>query len=367
MIEKNDFKSKKVVIKISSNLLNPDLDFDIIKKLAQDISILIKNNFNVIIVTSGAVMHGVKILKYDKKPTLMPLLQSAASIGQIQLMAKYRAEFERHDLITAQILVSMDDFRIRKRYLNLRNTVEALLEIGAIPIFNENDSVNTEELKFGDNDQLSALLTVMVDFDTLIILTDVNGLYDKDPNENNDAKLIERIDDLDEKYFNYTSSKVSKFSSGGMFKKLESAFKAAKGGVNVFIGNGFNASILNIVKQEEIGTYISASPIKTNARKKWLGLSPTHKGEVIIDKGALKALLGNSSLLASGITNVNGSFVRGSLINIIHDHKKIAQGLTNYSSKEIDLIKGRKSSEFGSLIKNSDYIEVIHKNNIVLL
>lgn len=369
MIEKykNKKNIKKIIIKISSNLLNPDIDFNIIKKLAEEISILKSKNFDIIIVTSGAVLHGLKILKYDKKPTYLPLLQSTAAIGQIQLMTRYKSIFNEYNLISAQILVSIDDFRVRKRYLNLRNTVESLLEINAIPIFNENDSINTEELKFGDNDNLSSLITVMMDFDLLIILTDVNGLYDKDPNKYQDAKLFLNIDDMNEKYLEFTNSSVSKYSSGGMKAKIEASLTATKAGVDVFIGNGFKSSILKIIENNEFGTYIKGNAYNVKARKKWLGFSPTEKGDVIIDEGAYKALENNYSLLASGIIDVNGNFSRGSLINIIFSRKKIAQGLTNYSSKEIDLIKGKKSSEFNNYIKNCDYQEIIHKNNLYLL
>ena len=346
----NNKKVKKIIIKISSNLLNPDLDFDIIKEITKEISTLKSKNYQFIIITSGAVIHGVKILKYDKKPGYLPLLQAAAAIGQIQLMTRYQSIFMNHGLISSQILVSIDDFKVRKRYLNLRNTIETLLEINAIPIINENDSINTEELKFGDNDHLSSLITLMMDFDMLIILTDVNGLYNKDPNKYNDAQLINNIYDLNEKYLEYTSSSISRYTSGGMKTKIESALKVTKAGVNVFIGNGFNSSIIKILENKELGTYIKGNTKNVNARKKWLGFSPTEKGDVLIDEGAYKALQNNFSLLASGISGVNGNFGRGSLINVIFSDKKVAQGLTNYSSKEIDLIKGKKSSDFNNYL-----------------
>ena len=364
---KNKKKPKKIIIKISSNLLKPDKDFNIIEKIAKEISILKLKNYQFIIVTSGAVMHGIKVLKYDKRPKYLPLLQATAAIGQIQLMTRYQSIFIKHDLISAQILVSIDDFKVRKRYLNLRNTIESLLEINAIPIINENDSINTEELKFGDNDHLSSLITLMVDFDILILLTDVNGLYDRDPNKYKDAKLIHNIDNLNEKHLDYTSSSISKYSSGGMKTKIEAALKVTKAGVDVFIGNGFKTSILKILNNKEIGTQIKGSAISVRARKKWLGFTPTEKGEVHIDEGACKALYNNYSLLASGISAVSGNFSRGSLINVIFLGEKIAQGLANYSSKEIDLIKGKKSSDFSNFLKNCDYKEVIHKNNLFLL
>ncbi|MCK4798360.1 MAG: glutamate 5-kinase [Spirochaetes bacterium] len=358
---------KKIVVKISSNLLNPENNIDIIKKIAEEISTLLKKDFKVIIVTSGAVMHGIKILKFDKKPDCLPLLQAAASIGQIKLMNRYQSVLEKYNIISAQILVSTDDFKIRKRYLNLRNTLESLLDIGAIPIFNENDSINTEELKFGDNDHLSALITVMMNFDMLIILTDVDGLYNKDPKKTRDAALITNIENLDNKHLKFTNSNVSEYSSGGMRTKIEAALKSTKAGVDVYIGNGFKTSLTKIIDKKEYGTYIKAKKTNAGARKKWLGFSPTEKGQIYIDKGAYKALKNNSSLLSIGIVKVIGNFDRGSLINVVYFNEKIAQGLSNYSSKEIELIKGKKSSELYKFLKSNDYKEVIHKNNLCML
>jgi glutamate 5-kinase len=325
---------KKIVIKISSNLLNPKNHIDIIEKLALEIKILIKKHYKIIIVTSGAVMHGLKALKLDKKPDYVPLLQGAASIGQIKLMNRYQTAFEKHDLIAAQILVSADDFRIRKRYLNLKNTIQSLLDIGAIPIFNENDSVNTEELKFGDNDHLSALITIMADFELLVILTNVKGLFNKDPNINKDAEFIPLIENLNQEYLKFASSKTSEFTTGGMKTKIEASLKSVKSGINVFIGQGLSSSLLKIIDRKETGTYILSNAKKTHARKKWLGTSPTVKGDIYIDNGAYDALKNNSSLLASGIISVKGNFQRASLINIHSSTGKVAQGLSNYSSKE---------------------------------
>lgn len=358
---------KKIVIKISSNLLDPDNNKNIIQKICKDVDTLAKKGFEIIIVTSGAVMYGMKALKYTKRPEELPLLQSAASIGQIKLMSNYQNILEKYGLVSAQILVSTDDFRVRRRYLNLRNTVESLLEIGAIPIFNENDSINTEELKFGDNDHLSALITIMMNFDMLVILSDVDGLYDKDPKKNKDAVLIKNIDDISEKHLKLTNSKVSEFSSGGMKTKVEAAIKATKAGINVYIGNGLKASILKVVNKTEVGTYIGSKRSRSNARKKWLGLTPTEQGTIFIDDGAGKALRKNSSLLAIGITNVEGNFNKGSLIEIICNVEKIAQGLTNFSSEEIKLIKGKRTSEFNKYLDNISYKEVVHKNNLYIL
>jgi glutamate 5-kinase len=359
---------KKIVIKISSNLLNPDNKTDIIEKLTDEIVKLKKNGFDIIIVTSGAVMHGVQTLKFDKKPESLPLLQSCAAIGQITLMTRYQMILKKHNLIPAQILVSTDDFKIRDRYLNLRNTIDSLLNLGIIPIFNENDTINTEELKFGDNDHLSSLITLMMNFEMLIILTDVDGFYDSDPKSNPGAQLIHKIDEIEDKHLNFASDSVSKFTSGGMKKKLESAGRASKAGVNVFIGNGFKISIEKIINSTELGTYIKGKTIKVNAKQKWLGFTPSEKGSVFIDEGAFKALTQkNSSLLASGIYDISGNFRKGSLISVYYKDKKLAQGLSNYSSKDIQLIKGKKSSEFAKYLKSCDYEEVIHKNNMFII
>lgn len=359
---------KKIVVKISSNLLNPDNEVDLIDKLAKEIVELRKEDVEVIIVTSGAVMHGVKVLKMDSKPEQLPLLQSCAAIGQISLMTRYQDIFRKHDLVPAQILVSNEDFNIRSRYLNLRNMVSSLLSINAIPIFNENDSVNTKELKFGDNDQLSSLVTLMMDYDLLIILTDVDGFYDSDPKSDPNAKLIRLVEQVDNDILSYAKDTVSKFTTGGMKRKMEASGRVAKAGVDVFIGNGHKVSIRKIVKGEEIGTFIKSNTKNIHARERWLGFTPSEKGFVFVDEGAFKALTNNnSSLLASGITSVGGDFGKGSLISIFFKDKKIAQGLTNYSSRDLELIKGKKSNDYSKYIKSCDYKEVIHKNNLYLL
>jgi len=359
---------KKIVVKISSNLLNPDNNIDIVEKITKEISELKIKGYQIIIVTSGAVMHGVKKINLTEKPSSIPLLQSCAAMGQIDLMQRYKTEFEKYNMIPAQILVSTDDFNNRKRYLNLINTVNTLLNLTAIPIFNENDSINIEELKFGDNDHLSALITLMMDFDMLILLTDVDGLYDKDPRENKDAQLIKCINKLDDSCLRSINSKVSKFSSGGMKAKIESSKKVANAGIDVFIGNGFNVKLENIINYKENGTYIYGEKEKVNARLRWIGFSPVNKAKIFIDEGAYKALVfKKSSLLASGIIKVEGHFSKGALVGIYFNEKKIAQGLTNYPSKDLQLIKGFKSQDFHKVIKNPDYEEVIHRNNMYLL
>ena len=360
---------KKIVVKISSNLLNPDNKIDLIEKLSSQILSLVDNGNKVIVVTSGAVMSGLKILNFTKKPDILPLLQSCASVGQINLMARYKEHFLKHKLTPAQILVSTEDFNNRIRYLNLRNAIDALLSFNnVIPIFNENDSINTNELKFGDNDQLSSLIALMMGVDILIILTDVDGFFDGDPKSDPNVKLIDNIETVNNKLLKYATDKTSLYTSGGMRKKIESAGRAAKGGITVFIGNGYKISLEKIVKNEEYGTYIRPSKKALSSRQRWVGFGPVDNGIIYIDEGAYVALSKkHSSLLASGIVSVEGIFSKGHLISIYHNDEKIAQGLTNYSSKDIEIIKGKKSNEFYKILQSYDYDEVIHKNNLILL
>ncbi len=359
---------KKIVVKISSNLLNPDNETNLIENLAKETAFLKSQNNQIIIVTSGAVMHGVKTLKMDAKPKNLPLLQSCAAIGQIGLMKRYDEIFKKYNLIPAQILVSNEDFNIRSRYLNLRNMVTELLSIGAIPVFNENDSVNTKELKFGDNDQLSSLVTLMMDFDILAILTDVDGFFDSDPKSNPNAKLIRTIEKIDDDILSCAKNTVSKFTTGGMKRKMEASGRVAKAGVEVFIGNGFKVSIKKIIEGDEIGTYIKKTAKIMQARERWLGFTPSEKGQIFVDEGAYNALTKKkSSLLASGIVNINGEFGKGSLVSVFFKDTKIAQGLSNFSSKEIEALKGKKSSEFHKYLKDPGYEEVIHRNNMFLV
>ncbi|HBD94891.1 MAG: glutamate 5-kinase [Spirochaetes bacterium GWF1_31_7] len=355
-----------IVVKISSNLINPDNSIDVLDTIACDIEKLKAEGHSVVIVTSGAVMYGMKALKLVKRPDTVPLLQTCASIGQIALMTRFQKTFEKYSIIPGEILLSTDDFNIRSRYLNLRNTIKTLLSNSAVPVINENDTINIEELKLGDNDHLSSLISIMLDFDMLIILTDVDGLYNADPKKTPKAQLIEHVESIDDGVISLASDSTSLFTTGGMKKKLISASKAAKSGIQVFIGNGFMVSVKKVVSGTERGTYIQSGE-KISARKKWIAFAPGENASISIDDGAHSALLNNgASLLASGITSVQGAFLRGALISIFHETKKIAQGLSNYSSEELELIKGKKSKDI-QLIISDYYEEVIHKNNLYLL
>ncbi|MCG8571045.1 MAG: glutamate 5-kinase [Spirochaetes bacterium] len=360
---------KNVVIKVSSNLINPDNQIDIVDKIAYHTHHLQESGFNVIIVTSGAVMYGMKKLNLNLRPDSLPLLQSCAAIGQISLMQRFRSIFEKYQLIPAQILVSADDFNVRKRYLNMRNTIGSLISQGAIPVFNENDTINTDELKLGDNDHLSMLITIMMDFEMLVILTDVDGVYNSDPRENPNAELLTHIDHLDESIRQLASEySSSEYSIGGMKKKLESTTKAVKAGIDVFIGNGYKVDVLNILKGTERGTYIKGLETQHNARKKWLAFAPSKNARIVVDQGAKEALAKKkSSLLPSGIIAVDGNFEQGSLIGIYYKDHKIAQGLTNYSSSDISLIKGKKTPDIKRFFHGDFYTEVIHKDNLYLI
>ncbi len=357
-----------IVVKLSSNLINPDNSIDVIDRIAADIVKLKANGNNVIIVTSGAVMYGMKTLGYKSRPDSMPLLQSCASIGQIHLLGRYQSTFQKYGLIPAEILLSADDFKVRSRYLNLRNTMKNLVNLGVIPVINENDSVNTSELKFGDNDNLSSLITLMIDFDMLLLLTDVDGVYDKDPKHNKDANLLKQIKISDISIMDGISDSGSTFTVGGMKKKLEASFRAVQAGITVFIGNGFKVRLTNVVEDNENGSYLVPDGRKVSARKKWIAFAPSGKSSIIVDEGACTALLKKeSSLLASGIMSVEGNFMRGTLVSIYCDGEKIAQGLSNYSSDELDLIKGKKSKDIKAILSSVFYEEVIHKNNLIIL
>lgn len=353
-----------IVVKLSSNLINPANAIDVVERIAKEAEILKKNGNQVVIVTSGAVMYGMKTLGLSRRPEEVPQLQSCASIGQIFLMKRFQETFAKYNLVPGEVLLSADDFHHRKRYLNLRNTIKTLLGYGAIPVINENDTINIEELKLGDNDHLSSLISIMLDFDQLIILTDVDGVYDRDPKSDSNAQLIKQIDKIDDGILSFASDKTSLFTTGGMKKKLSSADKATKAGICVFIGNGFKTSLQKIITRDEIGTYIMPSA-HLSARTKWLAFSPSEESSIYIDEGAKKAIE-KSSLLPSGITNISGAFRRGSLVSIYCGDEKIAQGLSNYSSEELELIKGKKSFEIKEIISDF-YEEAIHKNNLYLL
>ncbi len=366
-------KAHNIILKIGSTVLidsERKLNPARFMELAEDISLL-KNEGKVItIVSSGAIAGGVSLLGMKGYPKSIEDKQAVAAIGQPYLMKLYDEAFSRYNIKIAQILLTHDDFSDRTRYVNARGTITNLLRMGIIPIVNENDTVSTEEIKIGDNDTLSAKLTGIVDADLLIILSDIDGLYDRDPKKFPDAKFIPVVEKIGEEWLKYATDSKNILSVGGMRTKIEAGMIACSYGAGVLIVNGKENHVLRrVFAGEELGTLFKPKFMDINARKFWIGFTRKPKGDIIIDQGAKKAIIeGNRSLLPRGIKGVNGSFDKHDTVRIITEKGiEIGRGITNYSSSQIKLIAGAKTSEIEKRLGFKGPDEAIHRDNMIIL
>lgn len=365
---------KRIVVKVgTSTLANADgsLNEDKIKQIVANLSEL-NENAEVVFVTSGAVGAGMGQMKLAHKPKSIVEKQALAAIGQVSLIHLYQILFWAHGKTIAQLLLTKDDFSDRRRYLNMRSVLRSLLAKKIIPVINENDPVVGEGIrgvKVGDNDTLSALVAGLIEADLLVILTDIDGLYDKNPSVFADAKFINLVENLDDSIRAAAGAEGSKFGTGGMRTKITAAEMATKNGTHLIIANG--ADPRNIVRAAhgcEVGTLFLAGKNRINSRKYWLAYSAADKGSVAIDAGAAKALKEGKSLLAVGIREVASEFERGETLAIKDaSGQALARGITNYSSAELALIKGRKSEEIEAVLGYKYEDEALHIDNIALI
>ncbi len=365
--------SKRWVIKIGSSLVTDDgrgLDAVAIKSWTEQIAELRKQGKEILLVSSGAVAEGMVRLNWNTRPDALHELQAAAAVGQMGLVQTYESCFKQHDILSAQILLTHDDLSDRKRYLNARSTLRSLLQFGVIPIINENDTVATDEIRFGDNDTLAALVANLVEADALIILTDQQGLFSEDPRKNPDAEFISCGQASDVRLHKMASSSGGTLGQGGMSTKLSAAQRAARSGTATLITSGRNENaLLKITDSEELGTLLLPDAEPIAARKQWLAGHLKVCGKLALDKGASEVLLSSGkSLLAVGVTSVSGNFVRGDMVACInHEGKKIAHGLVNYNAIESAKIRGKSSNEIESILGYVDEAELIHRDNLVLV
>lgn len=371
---KEYLKSKhRIVIKVGSSTLthhNGLLNLEKIEMLVRQIADLHNRGFEVMLVTSGAIGAGMGKLGLKTRPKTIPEKQAAAAVGQGILLHMYEKIFSEYGQIVAQLLLTREDVNDRGRFLNIRNAFFALLEKGVIPIINENDAVAVDEIKFGENDTLSALVSSIAEANLLIILSDIDGLFNENPKNNPDAKLISWVEEINEELESSAGDAGSLVGTGGMISKLKAGKIAVSSGTSMVIANGSIPGILGrIVKGEEVGTWFKAKEQPLQARKHWIAYSTGSKGSLIIDEGALKALIvERKSLLASGIKEVISSFTKGSVVSVSDENGlEIARGMVNYSSSEIELIKGLKSAQIERTLGYKDYDEVIHRNNMVIV
>ncbi|MFP3983471.1 MAG: glutamate 5-kinase [Desulfurivibrionaceae bacterium] len=363
---------KRVVVKVGSAVLASPagLNQEVIAGLVRDLSFLYREGKEIILVSSGAVAAGRQKLSLKKNALDLKEKQAAAAVGQADLIRCYERHFEASGQNVAQILLTHDDLAHRHRYLNIRNTISTLFAWGIIPIVNENDTVSAEELRFGDNDNLGALLTNLIEADMLICLTDVEGLYTGNPGLDNEARLIHTVSRIDKDIYAMAGMSGSSLGTGGMQSKIQAAkMVSARGGCS-FIGPGREPGVLQkLFNRELVGTFFLPRRDRITSRKHWIAYTLRPKGKLYLDQGACRALTeGGRSLLPSGIRKVRGDFGVGAPVHCLdHDHKAIAAGLVNYSSGEIAAIQGAQSKDIESIIGYKDSDEVIHRDNLVLL
>jgi glutamate 5-kinase len=363
---------KRLVIKIGSNILasaEQGLNTKRLRSITEDISHAIDMGFEAVIVSSGAVAAGLKKLGLKGKPDDIKLKQAAAAIGQSSLMWAYEHHFAEFDKKVAQVLLTRDDIADRQRYINAKNTLFTLISYGVIPLINENDPIAVDEIKFGDNDMLAALAASLVEADMLIILSDVDGLYSKDPKYKT-ARIIKCVEKITPDIEKLAGSKGSTVGTGGMYSKVLAAKQAADHGIPVVIINGRkNGLIKKLLQGNKVGTYFQPKKQKLSSKKGWIAYGVKSKGAIHIDEGAVKALTSmGRSLLPSGITRVEGNFEVGDYVRCVSKTgKKIAKGLTNYSSKDLARIKGKKTSEIDKILGYKYSDEIIHRDNLVVV
>jgi len=365
-----------LVVKIGSNILlceNEGLNLDFIRSLASSVADVQKKIKNIVIVSSGAVGAGFRHLGFSSRPKNITDRQACAAIGQARLIWLYEKEFENFGKSVAQILITKDDFSNSRRCLNARYAIRRLHEFGVIPIINENDTVVVDELKyfesFGDNDNLSALVAGLIGADLLLILSDVEGLYDKNPSVYPDAKLIHDVQYIDENLMNAAGESVSGVGTGGMGSKLKAAKKALDAGCHVGIINGRNTeNITRFINGDLVGTYFSHTEDVYRIRKFWIAHAASVKGTISIDAGAVKAIVDmKKSLLPSGVVNIEGRFGIGDIISVTDSAGlEIAKGKARYSSKDMRQIMGRKSAEIFDILGYKFSDEVIHRDDLVV-
>lgn len=371
--------TKCLVVKVGSSLVTNNgegLDRAAIAAWAGQIARLVKPSQEnkqpkqVVLVSSGAVAEGMQRLGWKKRPTAVNELQAAAAVGQMGLVQMYESCFGQHGLHTAQVLLTHDDLADRKRYLNARSTLRTLLDLNVIPIINENDTVVTDEIRFGDNDTLASLVANLIEADALVILTDQSGLYSADPRKNSQAQFIQHATAGAPELETMAGGAGSTIGSGGMLTKVLAAKRAARSGAHTVIASGHEKDVLvRLVAGEVIGTHLRAEQIKTLAKKQWLADHLRISGKVILDAGAVKALLEDGkSLLPIGVVAVDGSFERGDVVACIDTHgKEIARGLVNYNAVETARILRQPSSEITRILGYVDEPELMHRDNLVLL
>lgn len=365
-------RSKRIVVKVGTSTITTEsggVDHAQLKTLTDQVANLVRSGKQVVVVTSGAIAAGVEALGLKKRPSAIPELQAAASVGQGLLLHEYARRLSEHGIKVGQVLLAQSDVAHRQQFLNARNAFRTLLDFGVVPIVNENDATAVDEIKLGDNDLLAAIVTNIAEADLLILLTDTDGLYSCDPRLGN-AHLIEVVSDITPEIEELAGGAGSCFSSGGMYTKVQAAKAATYGGVAVVVANGRRPNVLEeIIEGEGVGTLFSPSRRRIDSRRLWIAFGKTSMGIIRVDAGARRALEdGGKSLLPAGVVGAEGDFSVGDAVDVVDERGEVfAKGLTNYSRDEIEIIKGLRSDEISSALSDAESDEVIHRDCLVIL
>ncbi len=365
--------ARTVVVKVGTNVLTDDrglLDFNRVIDLSAQVIRLMKSGRKVVLVSSGAIGAGVGQLNLGRRPVLLPHLQACAAVGQSVLMWSYQKALADHGVHPAQILLTASDFDHRTRYLNARNTILSLFEWGCLPIINENDTVSVAEIKFGDNDQLAALVTNLLHAPLLVLLTNVDGLYSADPREDASAQLLATVPAIDSRIAGMASDTKSALGMGGMRSKLRAARIVTASGESVIMANGSENGVLDrIFAAEPVGTLFLPHGTNIPSWKRWLGYTARPKGKLLTDEGAQKAVLGGGkSLLPIGVVRVTGRFGKGDVVAICNaSGEEYARGLINYAAEEAGRICGLRTDQIADALGGLRYEEMVHRDNLVIL
>ncbi|MBI3554516.1 MAG: glutamate 5-kinase [Elusimicrobia bacterium] len=362
-------KPRRVVVKLGSGVLSAGkdrLDLEVVRRLAREIAAFSTGAHEAIVVSSGAILAGREKLGLKVRPATVQLKQAVAAVGQSRLMRAWEESFARQRRTVAQILLTREDVRHRNRYLNARNTIFALLRLGAVPVINENDTVADEEIKFGENDVLSALVAGLCDAELLVLLTDQDGLYTADPRLDPAARLIPSVG---EGHFQAKLGRAGATGSGGMESKVRAARMAATAGITAVIANGFvPGTLARVLAGEEVGTRFLPRAAPMDKRKAWLAFASHPRGSIHVDAGARQALVsGGKSLLPSGVRSLSKTFASGDVVSLVADGAEFARGLTNYGSQDLDRIKGLKTSQIEQVLGHKPADEVVHRDNLAVL
>jgi glutamate 5-kinase len=364
---------RRLVVKVGSGLVTtagagPDVAR--IEGLAAEIA-SVRAAREVVLVSSGAIVTGMARLALPSRPRSIPEKQAAAAVGQTALMWHYEAAFSRHGITVGQVLLTAEDISDRTRYLNARNTLLTLLDFGVLPVVNENDTIAVEEIKVGDNDNLSALVASLIEADLLVLLTDVDGLYTQDPAVNAGARKLDTVEAVTEQITRLVWDRGARVSVGGMATKLQAAQKAAASGVPLVIARGWEPAVLSrLLAGEPLGTYFPARADRLGARKRWIAFAVAPQGRLRVDDGALRALTQQGrSLLPSGVVAVEGEFDSGDVVAIVDDTegKEFARGLVNFDADEVRRIRGAQTREIEERLGYKSFDEVVHRDNLVIL